>query len=93
MNQHGHFAFGVDARHLGVLGAIAERRVIRNHDQIEIQILFKRSDLRFGAEHTQRTGVQRESSGRRAHRLDSRGAVIEMKWNYRTSDLPEMQRL
>ena len=54
VDQHRHLALGVDAQHFGMFGVVTLRRIVRHHDEVEVEPLLERRDLHLGAEHAER---------------------------------------
>src|SRR6187455_2399991 len=61
MHQHRHLLLRVDAQDFRMLRAVTDLRVVRHHDQIEVELLLARRDLHLGAEHAERPRIDREA--------------------------------
>ena len=58
VHKHGHLSFRIDPQHLGVLRIVAPVHVERDHDELDIEALFQRRDLRLRAEHAEPARVE-----------------------------------
>src|SRR6187401_664514 len=61
VHQHRHLLLGIGAQDFRVLWLVTRLRVVRHHDEIEVETLLARRDLDLGAEHAERPGVDSEA--------------------------------